>query len=47
MEVSNDRGSEGTYKIAEMVRCTRDPEGNMVLNAGKPVISVCYVISKL
>lgn len=44
---SKDRGSEGTYGIADMVRCIRDPEGSLVLNAVKPVISVWYIIWKL
>ena len=44
---SRDRGSEGTCEITEVVRCIRDPEGNLVLNAGKPVISVWYIVLKL
>lgn len=51
MEISRSlaakiEGQKG-HKFAEMVRCIRDPEENLVLNAGKPVISVWHIILKL
>jgi len=46
-QISSSRESEGTCEIAEMVRCVKDLEGNLVLNAGKLVIDVFYIILKL